>query len=83
MTYGGRNASFPAMGIVAVSHLAELVRGDLSARVNTPSSAPFGGTFSPRGEGPVAAVVLRCRRCQQNHKVRRLLMAAASVPSSR
>jgi hypothetical protein len=38
----------------AVSHSAELVRGELSRFAQGPPHPPLWGTFSPRGEGRVA-----------------------------
>jgi hypothetical protein len=51
MTYG-RARRVPTkryMEGAAVSHLAELVRGEFSSR--RPPHPPLRGTFSPRGEG--------------------------------
>jgi hypothetical protein len=66
MTYGrwlqaGRRLELPARA--AVSHLAELARGDLALNEG-PLIRPLRGTFSPRGEGSLAgrAKALICVR---------------------
>ena len=59
----------PKQRVVAVSHLAELVRGNLSAQVNTPSSglrppSPQGEKdFRPASKRAVASQRLRSRVC--------------------
>jgi hypothetical protein len=54
MTYGRvRNvADWDPFESAAISHLAELVRGNLSCGQERPPHPPLRGTFSPRGEGP-------------------------------
>src|SRR5438046_525046 len=67
MTYGCApyGAKCAAVDGAAVSHAAELVRGDfLSCSGEGPLIRPL-GTFSPRGEGSLAASEERRRRVLQ------------------
>jgi len=53
MTYGRvhRPTAEQDLDGAAVSHMAELVRGESSTASRRPPHPPLRGTFSPRGEG--------------------------------
>ena len=59
MTYGFRGTGHRERAHVAVSHSAELVRGNFSAQMNTPSSGPAGHLL-PKGRRAFAAFVVHC-----------------------
>ena len=57
MTYGRVHLRTDELGLdgAAVSHLAELVRGEWSNGARRPPHPPLRGTFSPQGRRDVAA----------------------------
>jgi hypothetical protein len=68
MAYGRAHlpSGEPIRASAAVSHLAELVRGDCSNNHEGPLIRPS-GTFSPRGEGTVRPLLEYQPRARPHH----------------